>query len=85
MVSLEADSRSPGGVMRMAGVVAIEESPEDGPLSLKPGARSLCSAASSAASFREIAEPFLLLKVNLDLGVNLARVLCSCSVRALMA
>ena len=56
-------SRSLGGVIKFAGVVAIEDSFEETNPGLKPGALRF-AAASSAASFKDIAEPFLLVVLN---------------------
>ena len=56
-------SRSLGGVAKLAGVVAMEDSVEDANPGLKLGVTRF-SAASSAASFRDIAEPFLLVVLN---------------------
>lgn len=67
---------SPGGVFRFAGVVAMEDSLEE----RKPGREatgcSRCWAASSAASFSDIAELFLPVDLNWkrDLGANFDRV-----------
>ena len=74
------------GVLSCAGVVAIEDSTESRFCSLLGNPRRLASA-SSAASFRDIAELFLcwVLKANLDFGANFARVSWSFSERALMA
>jgi hypothetical protein len=51
-------------VIKLAGVVAIEDSFEEANPGLRPGVRRRFSAASSAASFREMAEPFLLVVLN---------------------
>jgi hypothetical protein len=72
--------------MRLAGVVAIDDSLEE-PRPAIPGGSRRCFAASSAASLIETADEFfcVVLNLNLDLGANLDRVSSSFSSRALMA
>lgn len=73
--------------MRFAGVVAIDDSVEEAKPGLPAGGCNSFSAASSAASLMDIAEPFLcvVLNWNLDFGANLERVSCNFSSSALIA
>jgi hypothetical protein len=80
-------SASLGGVIKLAGVVVIDDSFDETNPGRKPGAFMRCFAASSAASCKDTAELFLCVVLNLNLlfGANLVRVSSNFSVRALMA
>lgn len=65
-----------GGVLRCAGVVAIEDSLDDRRLWPNPGALRRFSWASSAASLRDIAELFFCC-LNWNLGFGTYLVLAS--------
>lgn len=78
------------GVAGWAGVVAMEDSAEtllEVVLELNWGSLSRCCAAASAASVREMADPFFCedLKENLGFGPIFARVSESCSVKPRIA
>jgi hypothetical protein len=72
--------------MRLAGVVAIDDSLEEPMPEILGGSRR-CFAASSAASLIETADEFfwVVLNLNFDLGANLERVSSSFSSSALIA
>lgn len=78
---------SPGGVLRNAGVVAIEDSLDERALCPNPGDLRRFSWANSAASLRDMAELFfcVVLNWNLGFGMNLIRASCTFSSRALIA
>ena len=80
-------SISPGGDLKLNGVVATEDSFDEDPPAVKPGGWSRCCAASSAASLIETAESFLFVVLNLNLlfGAYLARAASRFSESALTA
>lgn len=80
-------SASPGGDLKLNGVVATEDSFDEEPPGVGTGGLIRCCAASSAASLTEMAELFLFVVLNLNrlFGANLVRAASSFSVRALMA
>lgn len=58
---MSLESASLGGVIKFAGVVAMDDSVEEVNPGLSPGALRRFSAASSAASLIDMAEVFLFL------------------------